>query len=101
MQIPPLIAAAGAGGVVSQSGAKDPGKSLAGGEAPNANPSAGEHVEQAESANRDRDAQGQGDGLGERGERQHQPESSPDSGPPQRPAPPLPGEEPGELDILG
>ncbi len=101
MQVSPLNSAAGAAGIVSQSGAKDPGKPLqAGGPSSTAQP-VGEHVEQAESANRDRDAQGQGDGLGDRGRRQPADDPQAESTPLDRPAPSLPGEEPGELDILG
>ncbi len=63
------------------------------------------NVEQSEQANQDRDAQGQGDGLADRGARkQAQAKSSEDETSDQetayKPAPRLPGAPPARLDII-
>ena len=99
MQIPPTSAAASAAGVVSQSTSKDKSSP---GSAENAVTAQQAQVEKTEEANPDRDAQGQGDGMGNRGSAQTkvaedlEPEKELD-----RPAPVLPGEPPSQLDLLG
>ncbi len=64
------------------------------------------HVEGSEQSNPDRDAQGQGDGMGPRGNAKHRKVDSPvaDATSPQDamlPAPTLPDEPPSQLDMLG
>lgn len=101
MQIQPFSAAAQAAGAAAQASSKD--KASHGGQAaPNAaSVSATElHVEKSGAADPDRDAQGQGDGLP--GHRQEDTrESDEHSTPKDSPAALLPGEEPGQLDIIG
>ena len=63
------------------------------------------HVEGSEQSNPDRDAQGQGDGMGPRSHAKHRKEDSPiaDAAPQDAmlPAPTLPDEPPSQLDMLG
>lgn len=64
------------------------------------------HVEGSEQSNPDRDAQGQGDGMGPRGHAKHRKEAAPvvNATAPQDailPAPTLPDEPPSQLDMLG
>lgn len=105
MQIqPPFSAAAQAAGVTSQATSKDKaGTASPAGNDANA-VATDAQVEQSGSSNSDRDAQGQGDGLpAETDETANntEPENSAESPSSSKPAPLLPGEEPGELDILG
>lgn len=63
------------------------------------------NVEQSEQANQDRDAQGQGDGLADRGAKQQAKAKSSEDEPTaqetgHKPAPRLPGEPPARLDII-
>jgi hypothetical protein len=101
MQISPTSAGVqAAGGAIAQAGAKDK-THTAGGEVP-ANVNA--QVEQSGMSNPDRDAQGQGDGLGDRPKPHPTPEDVLEIGDGERemasPSSNLPGEPPGELDLL-
>ena len=98
MQVQPFSSAAQAAGITSQSTAKDKSEAKdAGGDNSVA---ADIHVEQSGSSQADRDAQGQGDGLGER-RREPVDEQPTEESNAEQSAALLPGEEPGELDILG
>ncbi|GIW97385.1 MAG: hypothetical protein KatS3mg111_0718 [Pirellulaceae bacterium] len=104
MQIPPASSAAATGGIVSQSGTKQATKGDAEPHSPSpSHSSAAENVEHAEASHADRDAQGQGDGLGER--RRDGKDETPDANPQGQTeanrAPDLPGQPPSQLDILG
>ncbi len=110
MQIPPATStAAQAAGIASQATSKD--KASSGFQAIANSPATTSdvHVEQSGSSNSDRDAQGQGDGLPGETQEENQ-ESGQEGNPsdtgmsdanPAAPAAVLPGEEPGELDIIG
>jgi hypothetical protein len=62
-------------------------------------------LEKSSESSPDRDAQGQGDGMGPRGQRKKSPDdetTTPDSSPQSAiPAPNLPDEPPSQLDLLG
>lgn len=101
MQINPFSAAAQAAGVVSQASSKDSAKNAGTGSSEAASQVADIHVEDSGSADADRDAQGQGDGM-QRHPNQPGSDAEPEEGTPQaNVAPDLPGEEPGQLDIIG
>ena len=103
MQISPTsVGVQAAGGTQAQAGAKDKGAS--GEAASNAAAPAEQLVEQLGTSDPDRDAQGQGDGFGDRPKPNHPPEDVLELGNEESevvpPSGSLPGEPPGELDLL-
>lgn len=103
MQIPPASSASQAASILSQSTAKD--KSTVAGTADSGGvQNSLPHVEKSESADPDRDAQGQGDGFDHHPKQPHGNDDILDvanAETPHRPAPQLPGEPPSSLDIVG
>ena len=100
MQVTPFSAAAQAASIAAQGNNSDKTNQ----NAPNAGTTASAvnaKVENSGSADADRDAQGQGDGLADRGERKRAVDERPDESTSPMPSGHLPGEEPGELDIIG
>ena len=106
MQVPPPSStAAQAAGIVSQATAKEKTEARGGSEQPRPAAVSEERVGQSESSSPDRDAQGQGDGISQGGKRKKTDSESDDARHPgderNAPAVILPGEDPGELDIVG
>ncbi len=102
MQIQPPISAAGAASIAAQATSKDATNNPA----PAGNSSnQASSVEQSEQSNQDRDAQGQGDGLADRGSNETARNSAGEEAKTQeeahKPAPRLPGQPPARLDIMG
>ena len=103
MQIPPTSSAAQAASILSQATAKDRASSGAS-TAPASSQAATEmQVEQSGTANPDRDAQGQGDGLGNRPRSQITDENDVAAEATSNDTPPAVdfGEPPSQLDIVG
>lgn len=97
MQIQPPGAAAAAAAITTAAPSKEAAPTATGGA--QLSPT---HVDKSGQANADRDAQGQGDGLGDRHHKKPpEPDELDESTLQQRPAPNLPGEPPSQLDVLG
>lgn len=100
MQIPLANSAANAASIASQATAKN--NNVASADTAAASPALPTDVGKSEESNKDRDAQGQGDGLGDRGKhKQTAQEMVVEADTNANTAPQLPGEAPHRLDVLG
>ncbi len=101
MQIPPASSAAQAASILSQTTSKDKASGTAAA-ATGGSAAAADQVERSGEADPDRDAQGQGDGIGGEARERAAGEDTTDAQD-ERQAPPggeLPGEPPSQLDII-
>ena len=101
MQIQPPLSAAGAANIAAQASNKDAATVAPASTAATATNST---VEKSAQSNSDRDAQGQGDGLADRGSNSQEAEAKEpanETKPQYRPAPNLPGQPPSRLDVMG